>query len=428
MHHDEVRELDAAHRRAASTCAAGSPAGRGRGPCAAATRARARPSRPDRFLGGDTSTGAPRSHAGPSVSRSPARCAAVTSGNSTGAASTSPAAAGPVASSAGAPSPRATTATGHSCTPSAPTSAATAASGKRVYSRGARPGGVGHREQLGEHRAGVPIDVPVPALAVAPAGAPRDAGDDEGGRVPARRRPDLHEGVVVRVVPVHARGQLHAVGHGDVDLEREAAARGPGGAEQPGRVRPLRRPHDPRGQVEQPGELRQVQLGGGDVRGAREHGDGRRRRGRQVAGERHARQRPRVPLEEPREAIEVVDLEVLHDARVVDGHGPHEIGVLAGGLVPAPRVGREPVQRLRRGLHGPSLPAFLDRTLGTYSPHADERRARRAVVEGRAARRRTTGAEPGSEPRGPLGSGRRRCTRSPSRAGLSPTSTPWALG
>ena len=192
------------------------------------------------------------------------------------------------------------------------------------------------------------------------------------------------------------------VGHRDVDLEREAAARGPGGAEQPGRERPLLRPHDPRGQVEQPGELRQIQLSGGDVRRAGEHGDGRSRRSGEVAGERHARQFHRVPLEEPREAIDVVGLEFPHDARVVDGDGPDEIVVLAGGLVPAPRVGRDPMQLLRRRLHVPSLPAtlplgtkgrpeprpeprpgFLDVTLGTYSPHADERRARRAVVEGR---------------------------------------------
>ena len=311
----------------------------------------------------DTSTGAPRSHAVPSVSRSPARCAAVTSGNSSGAASTSPAAAEPVASSAGAPSPRATTATGHSCTPSAPTSAATAASGKRVCSRGGEPGGIGRREQLGEHRSGVPIHVPVPSLAVPPPGAPRDAGHDEGGGVAARRRPDLHEGVIERVVPVQPRGQLHAVRHGDVHLEGEAGARGPGGAEQPGRERPLLRPHHPSGQVEQPGELRQIDRGPGDVRGAGEHGDGRSRGGRQVAGERHARQFHRVPLEEPREAIDVVGLEFPHDARVVDGDGPDEIVVLAGGLVPAPRVGRDPMQRLRRGLHGPSLPATLP--LGT---------------------------------------------------------------
>jgi hypothetical protein len=83
-----------------------------------------------RVPGAGTSTGTPCSQAAPSVSRSPARCAAVASGNSTGPASVWPAAAGPDAVSAGAPPPRASTATGHSCTPSAPTSALTAASGK----------------------------------------------------------------------------------------------------------------------------------------------------------------------------------------------------------------------------------------------------------------------------------------------------------
>ena len=69
---------------------------------------------------------------------SPARCAAVASGNSTGAASTSPVVAGPVAAIAGSP-PSPTRATGHSWVPSAPTSAVTAASGNLVNSEGANP-------------------------------------------------------------------------------------------------------------------------------------------------------------------------------------------------------------------------------------------------------------------------------------------------
>ena len=107
--------------------------------------------------------GAPRSHGGPSRSLSPARWAAVTRGNST-ARRRCAAAAGPAAPRAGGASPRPTTATGNSCTPSAPTSAATPASGKRVYSRGGQAGRVGQREQLGQHRAGVPVDVPEAAL------------------------------------------------------------------------------------------------------------------------------------------------------------------------------------------------------------------------------------------------------------------------
>ena len=60
-------------------------------------------------------------------------------------------------------------------------------------------GGVRDREELREHRAGIPIDVTEPALPVPPAGAPRDAGDDDDGSVAAGRRPDPHEGVILRV-------------------------------------------------------------------------------------------------------------------------------------------------------------------------------------------------------------------------------------
>ena len=48
---------------------------------------------------------------------------------------------------------------------------------------------------------------------------------------------DPHEGVILRVIPMHARRQMRAaVGHRDVELEREPAARGPRGAEQPRRA------------------------------------------------------------------------------------------------------------------------------------------------------------------------------------------------
>jgi hypothetical protein len=166
---------------------------------------------------------------------------------------------------------------------------------------------------------------------------------------------------------MHARGNPGTGRHGHVHLEREAGTRGPGGAEEPGRVRSLRRPHHARRQVEQPREVRQIELDPGNVRGAREHRDGRGRRGRQLARERHARERPRVPLEEPREALEVVGFEIPHDARVVDRDGPHEVVVLAGRLVPAPRGGREPVQRLRRGLHGPRVSPTARRASGIGS-------------------------------------------------------------
>ena len=58
--------------------------------------------------------------------------------NSSGARSTAPVAASPPGPIAGSPSPKVTSATGNSCVPSAPTSRATWASGKRVRSRGAR--------------------------------------------------------------------------------------------------------------------------------------------------------------------------------------------------------------------------------------------------------------------------------------------------
>ena len=227
-------------------------------------------------------------------------------------------------------------------------------------------GGVRDREELREHRAGIPIDVTEPALPVPPAGPPRDTGDDDDGSVAAGRRPDPHEGVILRVIPVHAGWQVGtAVGHRDVELEREPPARGTRGAEQPRRALPelpsLRvtvkhhGAHDAGGQVQQPREVREVDRRGGDLGGAGEHAHGRRRRGRKVAGERHPGQVLPVPLVEPRQAIQVVDLEVPQHPRVVDGYGPHEVGLVAGGLVPAPGVGREPVQRLRRGFHASTI-------------------------------------------------------------------------
>ena len=77
-----------------------------------------------------------------------------------------------------------------------------------------QPAGVGEGERLGEHRARVPVDVAEAALAVAPAGAPRHPGDDEGHRLARRRRPEDDEGVGLGVVPVQAR--LEAVDAGAV--------------------------------------------------------------------------------------------------------------------------------------------------------------------------------------------------------------------
>ena len=229
------------------------------------------------------------------------------------------------------------TATGHSCTPSAPTSVGD----RRVREACVQPrdqaGGVGHRKELSNHGAGVPIHMPVPTLTVAPPRAPWDACDDEGGRACTRWRPDQHEGVFGWVVPVHARGHLDALGRGEVQLEGEAAARGPRGAEQPRRGWSNHRSHDACRQVEQTGEVRRVQDGGGDVGGAREHGDAGGGGRRQAPRKRHSGQRRLVSLVEPGEAIHVVGLEVLQHPRIVDRLVP-----LTPGL-----VGGQPMQRLR---------------------------------------------------------------------------------
>ena len=108
---------------------------------------------------------------------------------------------------------------------------------------------MGDGEHLAEHGAGVPIHVAVSALAVAPARAPGDSGDDQGGRTTPGGRRDPHEGMLARVVPMHAGRHVHAIGDSDVHLQREAAARGPGGTEQPGRVRPRHRAHHACGKV-----------------------------------------------------------------------------------------------------------------------------------------------------------------------------------
>src|SRR6185437_1787061 len=63
---------------------------------------------------------------------------------------------------------------------------------------GGQAGRVGECEQLGQHGPGVPVDVPVAAFAVAPAGAPWNPGDDHGRTAVTRWRPDLYERVVER--------------------------------------------------------------------------------------------------------------------------------------------------------------------------------------------------------------------------------------
>ena len=214
-----------------------------------------------------------------------------------------------------------------------------------VGEAGVQPGGqagrVGERQELGQHRAGVPVDVPVAAFPVAPAGAPRDTGDEHGGPAAARRRTDLHERVLERVVPVHAGGQRAARRHRDVQLQRETTARRPGGAERVDPVVPFHDAHHAGGQVEQAGKVRQVQGRALDLRGARQHGHGRFGGPGQFPGQRRDRQPFGVPLDKPREAGHVVGFQVLHDPGVVDGFVPFPAGL----------VGGQPVQRLRCGFH-----------------------------------------------------------------------------
>ena len=66
----------------------------------------------------------------------------------------------------------------------------------------------------------------------------------------------------MRVVPVHAGGERKGLGHGDVQLEWEPAARRAGCAEQERLpVRADRRAHHAGGEVQEPGEVRQIELG-----------------------------------------------------------------------------------------------------------------------------------------------------------------------
>lgn len=84
---------------------------------------------------------------------------------------------------------------------------------------------VGEGERLGQHGAGVPVDVAEAALAVAPAGAPRHPRDDDGHGVTRRRRAEHDESMGLRVVPVQSR--LQPVDRGparDGDVEPRAGS------------------------------------------------------------------------------------------------------------------------------------------------------------------------------------------------------------
>ena len=145
---------------------------------------------------------------------------------------------------------------------------------------GREAGRVREGEELGEHRAGVPVDVAEAALPVAPARAPGNSRHDDGDRVAGGRRSYDDEGVILRVIPVQAR--LEAVdggapGHGDVELEREAGARRPRGAEEHDpAVGPGGASGDSGRQVEQACETGAIERGGGHPGRAGKDGGGRR--------------------------------------------------------------------------------------------------------------------------------------------------------
>src|SRR6266542_1213733 len=62
-----------------------------------------------------------------------------------------------------------------------------------VERRRGRDAGIGKGQELPEHRAGIPVDVPEPALAVLPAGAPGDPGDHDERASGPRERQGLRE-------------------------------------------------------------------------------------------------------------------------------------------------------------------------------------------------------------------------------------------
>ena len=152
--------------------------------------------------GGSMSSGGGVGHGSPSASWSPARCACVTSGNSTGGRLSTV----PVLGVPGRLDRRACRRSRRDDRERELVDAVGADEARdlRVREAGVQARLAGQRERLGEHRAGVPVEVAEAALGVLPAGAPRDAGDDQRRRVAVRRWPDRAQRVVDRVVPVHA--------------------------------------------------------------------------------------------------------------------------------------------------------------------------------------------------------------------------------
>ena len=198
---------------------------------------------------------------------------------------------------------------------------------------------------MGQHCPGVPGEVPVPALAVAPARAPRYAGDDERRRSGSGRRADLHEGVLDRPVGVDAgRCARRPFRKHGVDLQREPPTSRACGSEEdlPARpARPTLGADDAGREVEQPRELGEVERGT-CARSAAEHGQHAPLGCGQLPRQRDDWQLVRELLDERRQPVHVARLERGDDPRIVDGVPNRPAGSLAQR-----RHGREPVEQPR---------------------------------------------------------------------------------
>ena len=181
--------------------------------------------------------------------------------------------------------------------------------------------------------------MPEPALPIPPAGAPRNPSDNDRNRsrasthtssrgtphrqpAPPRRRPHLNERVLHRVVPMHPRRQVvESVRNRNVKLQRKPPTRRTRRTEQKVPPLPLRRPHDPRGQMQNPAKPGKIKPGRRTrTRPVPCTGQNRKRRqrsDRQLARQPRARQSTVVPLSRQRPTPHVVGHEIPQQPRVI---------------------------------------------------------------------------------------------------------------
>ena len=284
--------------------------------------------------GGGSGNGGPTAHGSPRRSPSPACCVRVTSGNSVGAASTAPRTASSAGRIAGSPSSRRDQRERELVDAIGADEARHLGVGEARPQARPAPGRFHQRQGLGEHRAGIPVDVPQAALGVFPAGPPRDAGDDQRRGRASRRRADVNEPVADWVIPMHAvRKTGHPTGR-DVDLEREAPAGRSGRPEQPSPASQLLDTNDSRGEVEQPGESGQIDGGRRCNMPAGQDGGRRSQDWSPIAWQLDDRQTGRIRLARRRQACHVQRDEVRQQARVADRDGPAGLRPLQPGPVP----------------------------------------------------------------------------------------------